>query len=104
MHKLRIKHGNITVDTVFAKRRSKGLEVKLGGFDKAVVLTQPKRKGSSSLLVLTQKIARQVNDEVTLTKSDDIFDVGILIYLLLNDVSGNDESDYKTVLSCKAKD
>ena len=54
--------------------------------------------------MLTQKISRQVNDQATLSKSDDIFDVGILIYLLLNDVTGNQDSDYKTVLSHRAKD
>lgn len=45
-----------------------------------------------------------MNDEVTLSKADDVLDIGMLAYLLLNDVRGDEESDYKTVLSCKGKD
>ena len=63
-------------------------------------MKEPNRKGSSSLLVLTQKIALQVNDENTLSKTEDILDIGVLAYLLLSDVTQNDQDDIRTVLSC----
>ena len=55
-------------------------------------------------MVLTQKISRQVNDVVTLKKTGDILDIGVLAYLLLNDVTAGEVDDYKTVLSCRDKD
>ena len=97
---MRIKHGNITLETVVARQRSKGLEIKLSSFDQAIVFKEPNRKVSSSLLVLTQKIAMQVNDETTLSKTSDILDIGVLAYLLLSDVTQNDASEIRTVLSC----
>ena len=36
LNRLRVKHGNITLDSVIARKRSKGLELKLGSFEKAV--------------------------------------------------------------------
>jgi len=36
LHRLRIKHGNITLDSVIARKRTKGLEIKIAGFEKAI--------------------------------------------------------------------
>ena len=49
--------------------------------------------------MLTQKISKQVNDETTLKKQADILDVGVLMYLLLNDVTGGEDHELMTVLS-----
>ena len=38
LHKLSIKHGNLSLETVNARNRSKGLKIKLTGFDRATAL------------------------------------------------------------------
>ena len=38
LHKMRIKHGNLSLETVNARNRSKGLKIKLTGFDRATAL------------------------------------------------------------------
>ena len=38
LHKMRIKHGNLSLETVNAKVRSKGFKIKLTGFDRATAL------------------------------------------------------------------
>lgn len=50
--------------------------------------------------MLTQKIAMQVNDSITLSKTEDILDIGVLAYFLLSDVTQLDTSEIRTVLSC----
>ena len=38
LHKMRIKHGNVSLETVNSRNRSKGLKIKLTGFDRATAL------------------------------------------------------------------
>ena len=45
-----------------------------------------------------------MNDETTLSKTDDVLDVGFILYQLLSDVNAGDASDKQTLLSCREKD
>ncbi len=61
LHKKRIKHGKIDFESVYTKKRSKGFEIKLGGFDLAQVLRKPTLNPYSN--ANTKKIETKINRE-----------------------------------------
>ena len=94
LQRKRIKHGRISLETVFTKRRSKGLELKLGGLDLAKILKKPGApdqpshyKGLSSAV----KLAKKVDDTVSLELTDDVYDVGMIAFYLLDGVLESQE-------------
>ena len=40
LHSNSVRHGRINLDTIYATRRSKGLELKLGGFELSELLSK----------------------------------------------------------------
>ena len=79
------------------RKRSKGLEIKLGSFEKAHKLEKVS-KGSSNTLhgfASAQKLSKKLIDNSTLELSEDICDIGVLAFNLLDgivDDSGVEQS------------
>ena len=61
-----IKHGEINAETIYTKKTSKGLEVKIGSFDVATMFEHDirKKRVMSELKPMTsRKFAQQVDDQ-----------------------------------------
>ena len=75
------------METVFTKRRSKGLELKLGGFEEACKLKNYNKTVSTQGLSSAMKLAKKVDDTVSLQLTDDVYDVGMIAFHLLDGVA-----------------
>ena len=49
MHGMRIRHSQISLDTILTKRSSRGLDIKLTSFELAKEIKRPQRKSSKNL-------------------------------------------------------
>ena len=74
LHHKRVKHGNINLDTVMARQRSSGLEIRLTDFARAKLLRQPFNKSSKNLFVLnkSKQISKIVSNNELLELTQDI--------------------------------
>ncbi len=113
LHDRRIKHGDISLNTVVTKRTRDGLEIRLRGFGLANIILEPvpevkdevyddeeeikekKRITKNKVLsAFDQELAKQVDDDGYIELTEDIFDIGVLAFMLLNGIDNNPTANH----------
>ena len=91
IHKRRVLHGKINMNTILVKKGSKGARIKLSDFSKAEVLKSaslnPKLNGNKAPTLARKNKA--VEQNILHKLSEDVFAIGLIGYTLLTGLPEN---------------
>ena len=85
LHKRRVLHGNINLNTILVKKSSRGARIKLSDFSRARLLKRaslnPKLNGNKAPTLARKN--KSVEQNILMQLSEDVFAVGLIGYMLM---------------------